>query len=141
MTIKLYDLNTLNCIKTFICREHSILGIEKLSDDTIVSCSLDETIRVWNLNSGQYLKILNKDTKITCLKVFSDKKKILSGSYKDIKVWDIETGTYFQALTGHFNWVRSIIVIASCNQNGCIQIFNINNGQCIKTIEAHLLFS
>lgn len=48
-----------------------------------------------------------------------------------------------QALTGHFNWVRSIIEISNekivrCDQNGRIQIFNINNGQCIKTIEAHL---
>ncbi len=73
-TIKLFDLNTLNFIKTFIGHEDSILGIEKLSDDTIVSCSLDETIRVWNLNSGQCSKILNEYTKITCFKVFSEKK-------------------------------------------------------------------
>lgn len=62
--MKLFDLNSLNCIRTFIGHEDSILGIEKLSDGTIVSCSLDETMRVWNLNSGQCLKILNEDTKI-----------------------------------------------------------------------------
>ena len=57
-----------------------------------MSCSLDETIRVWNLNSGQCLKILNEYTKITCLKVFSDEKIISGSDDQTIKIWDIETG-------------------------------------------------
>jgi WD40 repeat protein len=62
-TIKLFDLNTLECIRTFIGHEDTVRGINESSDETIVSCSSDKTIRIWNLNSGECLKNIKRTFK------------------------------------------------------------------------------
>jgi WD40 repeat protein len=69
--------------------------------------------------------------------------KIISGSYEEIKVWDVESGLCLQTFdVGHTNYIKSIIQIsnekiASCDLDGKIIIWNIENGDCLKTIEAH----
>ncbi len=47
-----------------------------------------------------------------------------------------------KTLLGHYDCVRSIIKlsdeqIASCSQDKTIKIWNINNGDCLKTIAGH----
>jgi WD40 repeat protein len=44
IVIKLFDLNTLECIRTFIGHESEINAINKLSTDTIPNCS-DRSIK------------------------------------------------------------------------------------------------
>ncbi len=78
-TIKLFDLNTFNCIRTFIGHEDEVWNAEKISNEKLVSCSFDKTIRIWNLNSAECLKIFKDELEVMCLKVFS-KEIIISGS-------------------------------------------------------------
>ncbi len=88
----MFDLNTYECIRTFIGHETEIYGIDKISDHQIVSCSGDQTIRIWDLNTGEWLKIIKEhEDCATCVTVISD-KKIVSGSNGEIKIWDVETG-------------------------------------------------
>ncbi len=60
----------------------------------------------------------------------------------DIVIFNIETGTWLDTLEGHSDWIRSIIElsnnrIASCSEDdGTIKIWDINTGECLKTIEA-----
>ena len=49
-TIKSFDLNTNECIRTFIGHEDKVWDLKIISNDKIVSCSSDGIIRKWNLN-------------------------------------------------------------------------------------------
>jgi WD40 repeat protein len=57
-TIKLFDLNIFECIRTFIGHQDIVWCIDKLFNDKIKSCSRDKTIKIWDLNSGECLKTL-----------------------------------------------------------------------------------
>ena len=109
----------------------------------MVSCSWDKTISIWDLNSGECLKILRgHETSVSSMAVISD-EKIISGSYCEIKVWDFESGACLQTLNiGHIHYIHSIIKIinakiASCDHSGKIIIWNKENGELLKIIDAH----
>jgi WD40 repeat protein len=42
----------MNVLRTFIGHEEAVWYFEKLSNDGTLSGSVDETIRIWNLNTG-----------------------------------------------------------------------------------------
>ena len=56
-TIKLFDLNTFKCIRTFNGHKDTVWDIEKFtSNKKLISCSSDALIKVWDLESGRCLK-------------------------------------------------------------------------------------
>jgi len=78
--MKLFDLNTYELIRTFIGHENIVVDMDIKSNGQIVSCSTDKTIGIWNVNSGECLKILRYNTNtMQCITVISD-EKIISAS-------------------------------------------------------------
>jgi WD40 repeat protein len=54
--LKLFDLNTCECIRTFKGHTNEAWSIDKISNEKIVSDSFDKKLRTWNLNSVDWLK-------------------------------------------------------------------------------------
>ena len=69
-TIKLFDLNTFEFIKTISGHYLEVNSIVKVSNSKISSCSDDTTVRIWDINSGKCIKFLNYLSRITKLAVF-----------------------------------------------------------------------
>ena len=142
--IRMFDLNTYDkLIQKFFRHGDTICGMDKLPNGRIASFFYDGSIRIWDLNTKKCLKILRGHTRqVTSLSVISD-DKIISGSHSEIKVWDVESEACLQTLNmGHNLFVKSIVQlsneqIASCDQDGKIIIWNINDGLTLKTIDAH----
>jgi WD40 repeat protein len=81
--IKLFYLNTYECIRTFIEHEGIVYCNEKFLNDKIKCCSRDKTIRMWDLNTCKCLKILRgHSNSVSSIRVFSN-DKIVSGSYSE----------------------------------------------------------
>ena len=135
-------MNTFKCIRKLIGHKDLVWCIDRLSNDKIISCSRDKTIRMWDLNSGRCLKILKIHGKSVTSMIVSD-DKIISDSDGEIKVWNVESGECLQTLNvGHNNYIRSIgkmssEKIVSGDQDGKLIIWNIDNGETLKTINAH----
>ena len=52
-TIKIWDLNSGECIKTLTGHNRGIMCIKHYIGDILVSISHDETIKIWNLTTGE----------------------------------------------------------------------------------------
>jgi len=55
-TLKSFDLNTCECIRTFRGHTNEVWSIDKISNEKIVSGSFDKKLRIWDLNSVDCLK-------------------------------------------------------------------------------------
>jgi len=96
LTIKLFDLYTFECIRTFIGHEQEVKAVRKISRDTIASCS-SESIRIWNLNNGECLKVFLDDPNRHSMNYHSDlqvisETEIATLSCFKIKIWNINSG-------------------------------------------------
>ena len=74
---------------------YSVTSVAISSDNKyIVSGSRDNTIKIWNLESGQEIKTLaGHNGSVRSVAISSDSKYIVSGSDDNtIKIWNLESG-------------------------------------------------
>jgi WD40 repeat protein len=69
--IKLWNLDTNECLRTFTGHEGSVYSLEISSDKSkLYSGSYDDTLRVWDISSGKCLKTIDlRDA--NCIKLLS----------------------------------------------------------------------
>ncbi len=125
---------------------HPILSVafDRLSKK-IISGSEDGTIRIWDVESGKYLKVLEGHTGPVTSVVFDHiGEKIISGSEDGtIRIWDIDAGKCLKVLAKHTDTVTSIVynhknhtlVSGSIDKN--IRVWDIETGDCLQTLEGH----
>lgn len=128
-----YNLSVLaNAYSIIIESFNSIItDIKLLSDNqTLIACSYDSTIRIWNINTGKQLKILvGHKNYIEKIFVSQDEKYLLSASH-DMKViiWDLSKYCKIYEFASHLKPVYDAIItkdqefIASGDESGCIYV-------------------
>ena len=110
---------------------------------TIVSGSYDNTIKIWDNQSGECLNTLEGHSGyVSSVAISPDGKTIVSGSYdKTIKIWDIQSGECLNTLYGHSYFVNSVAIspdgktIVSGSSDGTLKIWDMQSGECIYTID------
>jgi ribosome assembly protein 4 len=120
----------------------AVYPIALLSDSRIVSGSLNETIRIWNAETGvQEGELRGHAGSVTSIVISPDGKHIVSSSSDEtIRIWDVESmeqvGEPLRIPdTGP---VRSVMIsqdgkhIVSGHQDGYIRIWNSETGQQVR---------
>ena len=80
----------------------------------LCSGSWDETITVWDLDSGKEIHTLRGHTdRVMSIAVSSDGKRLVSGSWdKTVKVWDLEAGKELLTLRGPMKEFGSVALFS-----------------------------
>jgi platelet-activating factor acetylhydrolase IB subunit alpha len=115
-----------------------------------------QTIRVWNVATGQSISILRAHTHVVEFITFAPvpenetetKQVLLSGSRDNsVIVWELGNSTPISTLRGHDNWVRDGVILSggkyaiTCSDDHSMKIWDLSAGCCIKTIQdAHSHF-
>jgi len=92
---------------------NSITGL-LLSEDYLLSCSEDKTIKIWLLSQGTCVKtFLGHKNSVKRICLFQ--KGIFSSASSDstIKFWSIKKGSCIHTLVGHVGCVNDITVIGN----------------------------
>lgn len=94
--VNIWDLKTGTLIYS-LAGHTSLVGLLGLCPPTLVSAAADKTLRVWNPDNGQLLhKLVGHDSAITCFQ--HDRFRVVSGSERHVKLWDIRTGRFVRDL-------------------------------------------
>ncbi|KAJ5970606.1 uncharacterized protein N7479_000524 [Penicillium vulpinum] len=89
-TVKIWSIDT-GALLYNLEGHTSLVGLLGLKEDLLVSAAADSTIRVWNPENGQCQHTLSGHTgEIACFQ--HDGQKLISGSDRSVKMWDIRTG-------------------------------------------------
>ena len=103
----------------------------KIVDDKIISGSRDNTLKIWDLQTGKELQTLTGHTDAIFTVTVCD-GKIISGSENGtLKIWDLQTGKELQTLTGHNRSIYTVTVcdgkIISGSGDHTLKIWDFNN--------------
>ncbi len=112
------------------------------SSTQLVSGSLDSTIKLWNLATGQLEASLDyHDRGVFAVAISPDGTTLASTSWdKTIKLWALPSGDLIDTLTGHSGSVRAAVftpdsrTLISCSFDESIKVWDVKKGQLIKTL-------
>jgi len=114
--------------------------------DRIVSGSFDLTVRIWDTDSGDCLKILQGHNQLVQAVAFSpDGKHIASGDgwNHTLKIWNALTGMCLHTIKAHSADIHDLSFspngefVASAGDDKLVKIWNVNTGVCIRTLKGH----
>jgi Trypsin-like peptidase domain/WD domain, G-beta repeat len=111
----------------------------------VITAGWDNTIKVWNAQTGQLEKTLvGHKSLVNSIAISNDGTTLVSASDDTtLKVWNLQTGESIQTLTGHNDVVNSVVITAdgktaiSASDDETIRIWNLATGKSELTLTGH----
>ena len=152
-TLRLWETSTGQCLHIFEGHSRYVFsvavspvslrlqGIENQA--LIASGSDDQTIRLWNVDTGACLRVLEGHRGWVQAIAFSPDGSLLASGSTDqtVKLWQVATGICLQTLAGHRE-VRSVSFspdgqqLATGSDDETVRLWDISTGECVKTLRA-----
>ena len=110
-----------------------------------LSGSNDNTVRVWDLETGNCLRVLEGHTDIVRGVAWSaDQRRALSGSNDmTVRLWDLETGHCLRVLEGHTKivgivaWSPDQRRALSGSWDSTVRLWDLQTGRCLRVLKGH----
>ncbi|MCF2147802.1 hypothetical protein IQ276_015505 [Desmonostoc muscorum LEGE 12446] len=111
----------------------------------VISASRDNTLKVWNLATGEELFTLTGHSdSVNAIAVTPNGQQVISASLDStLKVWNLATGEELFTLTGHSDWVNAVAVtpngqqVISASRDRTIKVWNLATGEELFTLTGH----
>lgn len=105
-SVKMWCLDTGSLLSSLDAHT-SLVGLLDLSPSTLVSAAADGLLIVWKRDTGELLHILEGHRgAITCF--YNDDDKIVSGSERTLKLWNVHTGELVRNLLDDVNGIWQV---------------------------------
>ena len=143
-----WDISSGKLVKTF--ESDRYLGTAEIAfnptNDIIAMTNNDNTISLWNPETGELMKLLTGHKHHVISLAFSpDGKTIVSGSVdKTVRLWDTETFEEKRVLQGHEHYVLSVAfspdgnTIVSASSDKTARLWNAETGVEMHVLEGHV---
>jgi WD40 repeat protein len=156
--VKLWNIHTGDCFRTLQAHTSAVWAIafnpdsnpdsnsnNELDNTILASGSQDQTVRLWNIETGHCLKTLQGHSGQVWSVAFSPTSDLLATASHDrtIRIWHSRTGACLKTLQGHTSWVQAVAFdpegqrIASGSDDQTAKIWDVSTGQCITTLKGH----
>ncbi|MDJ1175967.1 CHAT domain-containing protein [Roseofilum capinflatum] len=137
----------------FVYKQASRTNVAGHSDDVmcvkfspngefIISGSIDKTIKVWEVQTGQIIHTLSSSHDNALLAINTDGRTVASMCDNKIDIWDLHTGKIKRTLFGYDAIIRSLAfshdgnLLASGTYEGRLNIWNWKAGQLLHSLSA-----
>ena len=119
--IKIWDLQTLKCIQTLDGHSNLICSLESITNEFLLSCSEDQSVKLWNVNTGECLNSIDFDNRVYSIKLFNNDLVAVGLGNGDVIIINSQ--------------IEKVKVISSAHESLICQIHLMMNGNLITGSE------
>ena len=101
-TIKVWDINNFQCIKTLLGHDAEVINVVELDSEKILSSSSDKVIKVWNVFDGSCTKTMKLTVNPSCILRFIN-NQIIGCCESFIYFWKVDNLNVMKELYPHKN--------------------------------------
>ncbi|MFB7608137.1 trypsin-like peptidase domain-containing protein [Streptomyces gardneri] len=115
----------------------------------LASASNDHTIRLWDVDTGETLRVLAGHTgpvrALACLSGGAATALAGAGSDHTIRLWDPATGTAVRTMSGHTAYINALcpvpvddrMLLASASNDHMIRLWDVDSGETLRVLAGH----
>ena len=111
-----------------------------------VSASYDETVAVWDLETGQRIHTLEGHSRgVESVAVTPDCQRVVSGSWDNtLIVWDLKNGQKLHTLEGHSDNIFGLTVTpdgrraVSASEDNTLMVWDLETGRRLHILDGHI---
>ncbi|KAG2739212.1 WD40 repeat-like protein [Suillus brevipes Sb2] len=107
-TARVWDIKTGQNILTIKTKWIWVVTYSPDSSKLATGGDEENAVKIWDAKTGELLNILKHDRRVMCLAWTSDGKKLISGSFDPIRIFDTATWQQIAVLEGHTQRITSI---------------------------------
>jgi len=142
-TIKMWDRNTLACLRVLNGHTGSVLCLQ-YDERVIISGSSDSTVRVWDVATGEMVNTLIHHCEAVLHLRFYNGMMVTCSKDRSIAVWDMVSPTEInlrRVLVGHRAAVNVVDFdekyIVSASGDRTIKVWNTSSCEFVRTLNGH----
>jgi WD40 repeat protein/uncharacterized caspase-like protein len=131
-------------IKTINAHSAEINHISFSPDNKLIaSASKDNTVKIWQVSTGELLYTLNHTAEVYGVSFSPDGENIASASVDKTIKWHRSDGKLQWTIEGHKDWVYSVTfspdnkIIASTSADKTIKLWRRSDGKLLRTLSGH----
>ncbi|KAI9270056.1 WD40-repeat-containing domain protein [Helicostylum pulchrum] len=129
-------------IRTLRGHQDSVLSLRLVNDDQIISCSKDRSLRLWNRETGECVRVFLGHRAAVNAVQWKDKRVVSASGDRTICIWDLDTGKCLKRLVSHSRGVACVEFdgthIVSGSSDKTIKVWNAETGDCLFTLAGHV---
>ena len=131
------------CIQTLAGHTSWVTGLAiSRTTPTFASSSLDDTVKIWNLNTGEALFTLVGHTRGINAIAISPNDRVLVSASDDytVKIWNFLNGALLKTLEGHSRDVTSLAIspdgrlLVSASEDRSIRLWDFTTGSLLRIL-------
>jgi len=141
-TIKVWNLDTGIHVNTLMGHIEGVQALAVTPDGKRVVSGSSKGFKVWDLQSGELLHIIEDDRDITAVAVTPDGRFIITGGFLEHTIWDLRSGEEVHQLDMD-PWIMALSVTPdgqtsiSVSQTK-IKVSDLKSGEKFYTLEGHM---
>lgn len=127
------------CLRGFSGHYSTVMALD-VGETALVSGSLDETVRVWDLDTGTLRWTLTGHTgDVRAVAVVSSDLVCSGSDDTTVRVWSLDTGAHLRTLEGHTDEVRDLCAgprgtIASASLDTTVRVWDVASGRQLRVL-------
>ena len=113
-------------------------------DSLVVTSSVDSTIKIWKILSGEIVKEIKQASGIAYMDLSDDGTYAVTGGYDStVRLWSISDGALIKEFKGHSGtvWHTAISAdnkkIASGGNDGIVNLWDVETGNLLHKLQGH----
>jgi WD40 repeat protein len=143
--IQLWKAQTGQWIRTLHGHDNVVFSISFSPDDRLLaSCSIDKTLKVWNVETGKCLHSYSQAERLWAVQFTPDGEGLVTGGDDSIlKLRDVHSGECLKTFAGHSSLVFTLdlspdgCTLASGSDDHTVKLWDMDSTQCLKTFTGH----
>jgi WD40 repeat protein/tetratricopeptide (TPR) repeat protein len=141
-TISIWNLETGSLVHTLEGHTSTVIAVEATAGGQLISASADDTLRIWNLITGQCELTLSDPSGISHMALASDQHAVTTSAKGFVRVWDLAGGEFIDTPDRHQGPISQLKLLRfkralSLGHDGDVRIWDLASGQCIQQFNAN----
>jgi WD40 repeat protein len=113
--INIWSLETFENIQHNEDSFDNIFNFELTSNGNLLSCSRDKTVKLWELESGEFLKSIRFDQIAYCVKILNDELIAVGLRNGEIKIYNFNKEETIKTVLAHESYIDNLYLLSNGN--------------------------